>query len=210
MVFSLRNELIENNKYQERVEIMEKFYYERPSINRKKEAIEYVKEFNGTLVVSGGLKNNLDNYENWLIRINDEREGKIPNVVPTENFYLIRKSDNRIVGSSNIRLKLDDNLRNIGGHIGYSIRPSERRKGYNKINLYLALKVLKEYKIDYAYLDCLDINIGSYKTMEALGGVLIEKKEKEHNGQFDLWRKYCLNVNKCLEDNKDKMLQFLA
>ena len=189
---------------------MEKFYYERPSINRKKESIEYVKEFNGTLVVSGGLKNNLDNYENWLIRINDEREGKIPNVVPTENFYLIRKSDNRIVGSSNIRLKLDDKLRNIGGHIGYSIRPSERRKGYNKINLYLALKGLKEYKIDYAYLDCLDINIGSYKTMEALGGVLIEKKEKEHNGQFDLWRKYCLNVNKCLEDNKDKMLQFLA
>ena len=38
---------------------MEKFYYERPSINRKKEAIEYVKEFNGTLVVSGGLKNNI-------------------------------------------------------------------------------------------------------------------------------------------------------
>ncbi len=158
----------------------------------------------------GGLKNNLDNYENWLIRINDEREGKIPNVVPTENFYLIRKNDNRIVGSSNIRLKLDDNLRDIGGHIGYSIRPSERRKGYNKINLYLALKVLKEYKIDYAYLDCLDTNIGSYKTMEALGGVLIEKKEKEHKGQVDLWRKYYFDVNKCLEENKDKMLQFLA
>lgn len=189
---------------------MEKFYYERPTINRKEEAIEYVKEYNGTLVVSGGLKNNLDNYENWLIRINDEREGKIPNVVPTENFYLIRKNDNRIVGSSNIRLKLDDNLRDIGGHIGYSIRPSERRKGYNKINLYLALKVLKEYKIDYAYLDCLDTNIGSYKTMEALGGVLIEKKEKEHNEQVDLWRKYYFDVNKCLEENKDKMLQFLA
>ncbi len=73
-----------------------------------------------------------------------------------------------------------------------------------------AIEYVKEYKIDYAYLDCLDTNIGSYKTMEALGGVLIEKKEKEHNGQVDLWRKYYFDVNKCLEENKDKMLPFLA
>ena len=92
---------------------MDKFYYERPTLNRKDEAIEYVKEYNGTLVVSGGLKNNLDNYENWLTRIEEEREGKVPNVVPTENFYLIRQSDNRIVGSSNIRLELDDELKDI-------------------------------------------------------------------------------------------------
>ena len=182
---------------------MEKFYYERPTINRKDEAIEYVKEYNGTLVVSGGLKNNLDNYENWLIRIEAEKEGKIPNVVPTENFYLIRQSDNKIVGSSNIRLELDDELKYIGGHIGYSIRPTERKKGYNKINLYLALKVLNDYKIDYAYLDCLDTNVASYKTMEALGGVLIEKKEKEHKGQINLWRKYCFDVKETIKKYKE-------
>ena len=189
---------------------MDKFYYERPTLNRKDEAIEYVKEYNGTLVVSGGLKNNLDNYENWLTRIEEEREGKVPNVVPTENFYLIRQSDNRIVGSSNIRLELDDELKDIGGHIGYSIRPTERNKGYNKINLYLALKVLNDYKINYAYLDCLDTNIGSYKTMEALGGALIEKKEKEHKGQIDLWRKYCFDVKETIEKYKEIYEPFIS
>ena len=37
----------------------------------------------------------------------------------------------------NIRLMLNENLKKIGGHIGYSIRPTERQKGYNKVNLYL-------------------------------------------------------------------------
>lgn len=62
------------------------------------------------------------------------------NFVPNKTFFLIRCEDNKIVGMINIRLELNEKLKNSGGHIGYSVRPTERRKGYNKINLYLGLK----------------------------------------------------------------------
>lgn len=47
----------------------------------------------------------------------------------------------------NIRLALNEKLRKFGGHIGYSICLTERGKGFNKINLYLGLKVCQEYGI---------------------------------------------------------------
>ena len=54
--------------------------------------------------------------------------------VPAETYFLVRKRDNKIVGMINIRLQLHEKLKEFGGNIGYSIRPTERRKGYNKIN----------------------------------------------------------------------------
>ena len=67
---------------------------------------------------------------------------------------------------SNIRFCLNENLKKVGGHIGYSIRPSERGNGYNKINLYLALKVCKEKGIKDAILTADENTTASWKTME--------------------------------------------
>lgn len=64
--------------------------------------------------------------------------------VPARTYFLIRCSDNKIIGMINIRLSLNEKLKKYGGHIGYSIRPTERGKGYNKINLYLGLKDCQE------------------------------------------------------------------
>ena len=69
----------------------------------------------------------------------------------------------------------------IGGHIGYGIRPSERRKGYNKINLYLALKEAKKIGLDRVMIDCAAFNIASDKTIQAFGGIL-ERCEKRSCG----------------------------
>ena len=68
---------------------------------------------------------------------------------PTDRRYYIynfriKSNDNKIIG--NIKVTLNENLKKFGGHIGYSIRPTERNKGYNKINLYLGLKICQEYK----------------------------------------------------------------
>ena len=71
---------------------------------------------------------------------------------------------------ANIRTVLNKRLEEYGGNIGYGIRPSERGKGYNKINLYLALKICKEYGIKIAKLDADLDNSASWRTMEALGG----------------------------------------
>ena len=63
----------------------------------------------------------------------------------------------------------------MGGNIGYGIRPTERRKGYNKINLYLGLLEAFKSGLDKVMLVCETNNIASVKTIESLGGVL-EKK----------------------------------
>ena len=47
---------------------------------------------------------------------------------------------NRIIGAVNIRHSLTEHLFNAGGHIGYGIRPSERRKGYATKLLALSLE----------------------------------------------------------------------
>ena len=65
----------------------------------------------------------------------------------------------------NIRLALNEKFRKINGNIGYSIRPTERRKGYNNINLYLGLKKCKEHGIKEALLTVDKDNVGSKKTI---------------------------------------------
>lgn len=116
-------------------------------------------------------KKYLKDYSGWLVmldkarhRITTEKE------VPSETFFLVREHDNRIVGMSNIRPSLNKNQKKHGGHVGFSIRPTERPKGYNKVNLYLALTVLQSHGVKEALLDCRSDNVGSYKTIESLGG----------------------------------------
>lgn len=59
--------------------------------------------------------------------------------VPDSTYWLVT-DNNRIVGAVNIRHSLTEHLFNAGGHIGYGIRPSERRKGYATKLLALSLE----------------------------------------------------------------------
>ena len=100
----------------------------------------------------------------------------------------------------NIRLTLNDKLRHTGGHIGYGIRPTERQKGYNKINLYLALQVCQQNGIEEALLTCDKNNVASSRTMIALGAQLIDEFEEE--GSIE--QKYKIDVQESLEKYKEK------
>ena len=158
---------------------MEKFYFEVPSISRKNDAIEYINEFykfNSNINGTGGLQRFLNNYEEWLKKLQEDYT-RIPNEekVPARTYFLVRSNDNKIVGMINIRLALNEKLKKYGGHIGYSIRPTERGKGYNKINLYLGLKVCKEHGINKVFMDANKENPASWRTMEALGGINIRE-----------------------------------
>mgnify|MGYP004577962165 FL=1 len=159
---------------------MEKFYLEKPSIERKAEIIEYINEFvkyksdiNGT----GSLDKILDGYpfeqvlERCLNMENEEYAQKIGRC-PGKTFLLIRANDNRIVGTINLRWNLSELMLQFGGHIGYSIRPTERRKGYNKINLYLVMIEARKVGLDKVMLACDVNNAGSDRTLKALGGKL--------------------------------------
>ena len=184
---------------------MEKLYYEVPSIDRKNDAIEYIKEhyeYNSKINGTGGLNRYVDDYEGWLTKLEKDYIQE-PNSerVPARTYFLVRESDNRIVGMINIRVALNESLKKYGGHIGYGIRPTERKKGYNKINLYLGLKVCNEYGIDKVFMDADLANPASWKTMEALGGKKIrEYYSEEHQCTIV---DYNINVKEALEKYKD-------
>ncbi len=183
---------------------MEKFYLEIPSIVRKQEAIEYIKEFheyNSRINGVGGLYRYLDNYEEWLDKLNEDYEREATEEkVPARVYFLIRCNDNKIVGMINIRLCLNEHLKECGGNIGYSIRPTERNKGYNKINLYLGLKVCQKYGIKNVLLDADKDNDASWRTMEALGGTLVKEYYDDKYEMCDV-KKYSIDVDKSLKEN---------
>ena len=83
-------------------------------------------------------------------------------------IFFVRINDNKIIGMINIRLALNERLKKIGGNIGYCIRPTERGNGYNKINLYLGLKICQKYGIKEVLLDADKDNPASWRTTVSL------------------------------------------
>ena len=185
---------------------MEKLYFEIPGIARKEDAADYIREFReyqSEINGAGGLHRFTDNYEGWLEKL-EQDAARIPNEekVPARTYFLVRETDRRIVGMINIRLCLNERLRHYGGHIGYSIRPTERGKGYNKINLYLGLKVCDAHGIETVLLDADLNNPASWRTMEALGGVRIREYYDEvyaHCTVVD----YSIDVKKALAEHPE-------
>ena len=187
---------------------MEKFYLEKPSIERKNDALEYIKEIlaNNKSDTDGTnkLKHYIYNYEEWIMKIeNDEKIVPSEESVPSKTYFFIRESDNKIIGMTHIRLTLNKMLADIGGHIGYNIRPSERQKGYNKIQLYLALIECQKNGLDIIMLDCLKDNLGSSKTIISLGGFLVKEEEKSFHEKQVTIQDYNINVDESLENYKD-------
>lgn len=182
---------------------METFKFEEPTIERKEDAIDYIREhlkYNSNINGSGGLDRYIDNYEEWLVKLENDKTNPGNNRVPGLTYFLVREEDNKIIGMINIRLVLNEKLRKSGGHIGYGIRPTERKKGYNKINLYLGLQVCQKYGLDKVLLDADLDNPASWRTMEALGGTRIETYYDE-NYQCDCV-KYEIDVEKSLRENE--------
>ena len=190
--------------------LMETFYLETPSLDRKNEIIDYINEFvehksdiNGT----GSLDKILDGYtfeqaleSCWNMQY--EEYAKKFGRCPGKTFLLIRKNDNKIIGTINVRWNLTEKVKQFGGNIGYGIRPTERRKGYNKMNLYLGLIEAKKIGLDKVMLDCDVENLGSSKTMEALGGKLERTEIDPYDGI--LTSVYWINVDESLEKYKDE------
>lgn len=184
---------------------MEKFYLEKPSLKRKNDAIEYINEhieYSSNINGAGQLDSYLKEktYEDWLLYLDKMKEG-INDWVPSSTYFLIRKNDNKIIGMINIRHRLNYSILMHGGHIGYGIRPKERMKGYNKINLYLGLMKCKTLGIKHALLTAYDDNIASVKTILSFNAFL-ENKIKENDNDVLLGR-YWINVEKELEEKKE-------
>lgn len=196
--------------------IIEKFYLENPSMERKNDVIEYMNEhvkYNSAINGTGSFDHVLEDetYEECMDRyykIQDNEYAKSIDRCPGKTYFLIRKNDNKLTGMINIRHHLSPKMLVHGGHIGYGIRPTERRKGYNKINLYLGLlKALEEFNLDKVMLDCDVKNLGSDKTIQALGGVLERTDIDDYDGA--LTNVYWINTKDSIRKYKDVYQKYM-
>ena len=120
---------------------------------------------------TGSLRVMADPYEYIAKCRNYEKKETLPEgrVIATQ-FMFVRKSDSKIVGMIQVRHYFNEYLEKYSGHIGYSIRPTERRKGYGTEMLKMALPFCSSIGLDKVLITCNDGNIGSEKVMLANGG----------------------------------------
>ena len=129
-------------------------------------------EYGGSMDGCGSLRR-FEDPGDWLEQV---KELKDPATVPPEwvqstQYIYVRKADGKIVGVIQIRHRFNDFLEKYAGHIGYSVCPSERRKGYATRMLALAVPKCRELGIDRILVTCVRENEASRRTILRNGGV---------------------------------------
>lgn len=101
--------------------------------------------------------------------------------VPSTTLWYVERTE--YLGRLAIRHRLTQFLLDIGGHIGYDVRPSARRRGYATAMLRAALPVARDLGVERALVTCDTDNVASRKVIEANGGIF----EDERNGKLRYW-----------------------
>jgi len=113
------------------------------------------------------------------------KESVTPGFVTAHTFFAL--DNNKIVGIINARHELNDYLLNFGGHIGYSVRKSERRKGYAKAMLSYTVDFLFSLGLEKILITCDKNNIASKRTIESCGGILENEVATEDRTTLRYW-----------------------
>lgn len=165
----------------------------KPSIEYKQQVLDYKNEFieNGDDLAGTSYLQRYDVYEEWLkFVLDNEKESTKHTEVTASVFLAIREEDNKLVGMINIRHALNEYLYNYGGHIGYSVRKIERRKGYAKEMLKIALQECRKLQMKKVLITCNADNIASAKTIKYCGGIL----ENEVSNDDTLTQRYWVEL----------------
>ena len=153
-----------------------------------------IDDFRAELVATGDAMEGCGALKDLSARDWVEHSIKIsnPRICPSEHvvtsqFVCFRVSDNRLVGIIKLRHYLNDFLEKYVGHIGYSVRPSERGKGYGTWMLKSLLPFCKEIGLEQVLVCCEIGNVASRKTILSAGGVF-EKEDYSPNEDIYLER----------------------
>ncbi len=164
-----------------KIKVMEVLYLTqikliKPTLKYAKDIMEYRQEFLdcGDSMAGCGDLRECSSVEEWIYGINMvENEETCPKDKVCSNTYIaIRLNDNKIIGIIDFRHHINHSILSVwGGHIGFSVRPSERRKGYAREMLRQNLINCKQNGLDKVLVTCDFDNIASKKTIIANGGI---------------------------------------
>jgi len=111
-----------------------------------------------------------DTWQDYLRRVDRYQYGAEGPWGPAT--FLIADVDGKVVGRSSIRFEMDPLLAHEGGHVGYGVIPSERRKGYATEILIQSLDIMFSAGVPRVLVTCSVDNEGSAKVIQRCGGVL--------------------------------------
>lgn len=166
------------------------------------EYLEQIQEFkdeffnNGKLFINGSHSlSKAEDIKEWIKSSNNRRKGiDLPEDRVASSLYLaVRKEDNKIIGTVDIRHDFNDFVLKYGGQIRYSIRPTETNKGYAGRIFKLALLKAKELKLDKVLVTCIKTNLGLEQIILRNGGVLENEIVKQSNKT--VFKRYWIKVS---------------
>ena len=143
---------------------------------------------------TGGLEK-FDDPREWIAFLGRHKDPRTvpPGRVPSTQYMLVREEDRKIVGMIDIRHYLNDFLAKYGGHIGYSVVPGERRKGYAAQMLQMALPKCRELGIGQVLITCISGNEGSKRTILKNGGIYESTVFEPNEGVY--LERYWINLS---------------
>ena len=147
----------------------------KPAKELEIQALDYRQEHfsNGETVINGSeLLDKILSYDEWLDTVSKNSCSKTvhPDWVLTDTFFAVRKADHKIVGIIDLRYELNDFLKDLG-NCGYSVRPTERKKGYATKMLKELCMIAKAHGLKRIQLSVEKDNVASIRTIEKNGGI---------------------------------------
>ncbi|WP_338945269.1 GNAT family N-acetyltransferase [Fusobacterium pseudoperiodonticum] len=170
---------------------MDKIILVKPDLSYADEIIKYKEEsLKESPIINGSA--GLDRFssiEIWFEELKKRScEDTVPEgLVPSSTYLGVREKDNYIVGMIDIRHYLNEYLTQVGGHIGYGVRKTERNKGYAKQMLKLALEKCKELKIKRVLITCDEDNIASEKVILSANAKLEDIRNIDGENKKRFW-----------------------